>query len=240
MVYKSTQDININPDDPNRSNNDNYKARPITVLLTPPPDLVVTAVAPQATGIGGDSFTVSWTVQNQGSNPTEINQLFDQVYLSDTPNFVPPDSGDVGNQWFLGTVEHDGIVNPSGSYTNQATFNLAPEISGKYVIVVANTGTDLVAPTWGGPIHQQQHRRWHHPRDSASGCRSARHVRDRACHQLFRRNDDGELDGCRISAPTPGRVPAIGTTTSTCRAIRPSTSAPRLLSGNTFTATIRR
>ena len=151
VVHKSTQDININPDDPNRSNNDNYKARPITVLLTPPPDLVVTAVTPQATGIGGDDFTVNWTVQNQGTSPTENAVLFDQVYLSDTPNFVPPDSGkDIGNQWFLGSVEHDGIVSSNGSYTNQATFHLTPEISGKYVIVVANTGQYPIDPTWEG------------------------------------------------------------------------------------------
>src|SRR5262249_23735419 len=57
---------NLNPDDPYEPNNDNYKARPITVLLSPPPDLVVTSVTPQATGIGGDDFTVQWTVTNQG------------------------------------------------------------------------------------------------------------------------------------------------------------------------------
>ena len=153
VVYKSTQDINTNPDDPTRLNNDNYKARPITVLMTPPPDLVVTSVTPQPTGIGGNDFTVSWTVQNQGNQPTEAGVLYDQVYLSDTPNFVPPDSNlDVGNQWLLGTVEHDGTVLSNGSYTNQATFHLAPQISGKYVIVVANTGNpDTGAqPTWEG------------------------------------------------------------------------------------------
>ena len=44
QVLKSTLDVNVNPDDPNELNNDNWKARPITVLLTPPPDLVVTSV----------------------------------------------------------------------------------------------------------------------------------------------------------------------------------------------------
>src|SRR5262249_7445529 len=121
--------------------------------LTPPPDLVVTSVTPQATAVGGDDFTVFWTVQNQGNNQTENGVLFDQVYLSDTPNFVPPNTAQsVGNQWFLGSVEHDGIVAPTGSYTNHATFKLAPEISGKYVIVVANTGKyPDYAPTWEGP-----------------------------------------------------------------------------------------
>ena len=73
QVLKSTFDANINPDDPNELNNDNWKARPITVLLTPPPpaplppDLVVSSVAAQPTAVGGDSFTVNWTVLNQGT-----------------------------------------------------------------------------------------------------------------------------------------------------------------------------
>ncbi|KAH2819887.1 hypothetical protein KXV85_003355, partial [Aspergillus fumigatus] len=101
-------------------------------------------------------YSVTWTVQNQGTNPTENAVLFDQIYLSDVPDFVPPNSGkDVGNQWFLGAVEHDGVVNANGTYTGQATFKLAPEISGKYVIVVANTGGytasgNYISPTWEG------------------------------------------------------------------------------------------
>jgi len=147
QVLKSTLDVNINPDDPNELNNDNWKARPITVLLTPPPDLVVTSVTPQPTAVGGDSFTVNWTVANQGTSPTEDATLFDQVYLSDQPTFNAPGA----NQWFLGTVEHDGIVAAGGSYNAQATFALSPEISGKYVIVDTNTGNGTIPPTWEGP-----------------------------------------------------------------------------------------
>lgn len=168
VVHKSTQSGNVNPDDPNQLNNDNYRARPITVLLTPPPDLVVTAVTPQATAVGGDAFTVQWTVQNKGTSPTEDGILFDQVYLSDKPTFVPPNSGqNIGNQWYLGTVEHDGALASNGSYTAQHTFQLSPEIAGKYVIVVTNTGGVVInpnlnpllditvgsqiPPTWEGP-----------------------------------------------------------------------------------------
>jgi YD repeat-containing protein len=147
LVLKSTLDVNINPDDPNELNNDNWKARPITVLLTPPPDLVVTSVVPQATAVGGDAFTVAWTVQNQGTSPTEDATLFDDVYLSDQPTLNAPGA----DQWFLGKVEHDGIVASGASYNAQATFQLSPEISGKYVIVNTNTGDIDHAPTWEGP-----------------------------------------------------------------------------------------
>ena len=60
----------VNPDAPNEIDNNNYKARPITVLLTPPPDLVVTSVVPTAQAVGGDPFTVRWTVQNHGQSAT--------------------------------------------------------------------------------------------------------------------------------------------------------------------------
>src|SRR5262249_31436392 len=132
-------------------NNDNWKARPITVLLTPPPDLVVSSVTPQPTAVGGDAFTVRWTVTNQGTSPTEEATLFDQVVLSDQPTLNAPGA----NQWFLGTVEHDGIVDPGQSYSAQATFALSPEISGKYVIVATNTGevddNGSIPPIWEGP-----------------------------------------------------------------------------------------
>ena len=62
MLQDTTAD-NINPDDPNEINNNDYKARAITLLLTPPPDLIVAAVTPQAVGFGGELFTVEWTGQ---------------------------------------------------------------------------------------------------------------------------------------------------------------------------------
>ena len=60
QVPEDTFDININPDDPTQLDNNNYKARPITVLLRPPPpptqhipsDLVVTSVQPTAQARG--------------------------------------------------------------------------------------------------------------------------------------------------------------------------------------------
>src|SRR5208283_1619801 len=111
----------------------------------------VTSVTPQATAVGGDPFTVNWTVQNQGTSPTEDAILFDQVYLSDQPTLNAPGA----DQWLLGTIEHDGAVNVGGSYNATATFQLSPEISGKYVIVDTNTGGSSgdtsYAPTWEGP-----------------------------------------------------------------------------------------
>ncbi|MGA2068563.1 MAG: CARDB domain-containing protein, partial [Thermoguttaceae bacterium] len=154
-VFQSEQSGNTNPDDPNELNNDNFKARPITILQTPPPDLVVTSINPQPTGLGGDDYTVQWTVTNQGGSATEDSVLFDQVYVSDQATLNAPGA----HQWLLGTVEHDGAVAAGGSYTAQQTFQLSPEVYGKYVIVETNTGNtvltatalEITPPTYEGP-----------------------------------------------------------------------------------------
>ena len=129
-------------------------ATPITVLLTPPPDLVVTSVTPQATAVGGNAYTVNWTVQNQGTSATEDATLFDQVYLSDMPTLNAAGA----RQWYLGTIEHDGVVASGASYSAQQTFQLSPEVSGQYVIVETNTGGEVdgtyFAPDLGRTLHQ--------------------------------------------------------------------------------------
>ena len=151
QVLKTTLSANVNRDDPNELYNDNWQVRPITVLLTPPPDLVVSSVTPQPTALGGDSFTVNWTVTNQGNSPTEDATLFDQVYLSNQPTYNAAGA----RQWLLGTVEHDGVLPAGGRYDAQATFALSPELAGTYVIIDTNaggiSGGNPIPPTWEGP-----------------------------------------------------------------------------------------
>src|SRR5262249_39051181 len=136
--------------DPNQLYSDNYKARPITVLLTPPPDLVVTSVKPDAQAVGGGPFTVRWTVRNQGDETTEDADWGDALWLSDQPTLGAPGAA----QWFLGWAPHRGALAPGQSYTASQTFDLSPVIEGKYVIVVTNIGPPLFLAfpeTWEGP-----------------------------------------------------------------------------------------
>ena len=156
-VLKSTQSVNINPDDPNQLNNDNYKARPITVLLTPPPDLVVSSITPQATAVGGDNYIVSWTVTNQGTSPTEDSTLFDQGLSLQQPGLQR--LGPMPEQWLLGTVEHDGIVaSNGGSYTAQQTFALSPaEILWPLRHRRMQHGRRHHSADLGRAVYQQQH-----------------------------------------------------------------------------------
>ena len=64
VVLQDTLAVNVNPDDPNNFYSDNYKAQSIDVLA-PLPDLVVTSVTAPKQAKGGDTITVTWTVQNR-------------------------------------------------------------------------------------------------------------------------------------------------------------------------------
>ncbi|WP_372898838.1 CARDB domain-containing protein, partial [Stieleria sp.] len=65
VVPEDTLASNHNPDDPDNIDNNNYKARAIQVLGAQP-DLVVSEINAPAVATGGDSVTISWTVDNRG------------------------------------------------------------------------------------------------------------------------------------------------------------------------------
>ncbi|MCA9186965.1 MAG: tandem-95 repeat protein, partial [Planctomycetales bacterium] len=132
QVEEDTLAINVNPDDPNEFDNNNYKARPIDILGTPPPpaDIAVTAVSPDAAGLAGTVFEVSWEVENVGVGQTRAGWE-DRVYLSRTPNL-----NDVGSQSILlGTFENVKALQPGEAYNNTHVFQLNPANFGSYVIV---------------------------------------------------------------------------------------------------------
>ncbi len=143
LVLEDTFDINVNPDDPNELDNNNYKARPITILLTPPPDLEVQEIIATTEAKGGDPFTVTWTVKNRGAGSTRDDSWQDSVYLTDGPTL---DESTV--QWELGSFTYEGSLAPGESYTQTANFDLSPAAFGQYVIVVTN---DDIPPAWEGP-----------------------------------------------------------------------------------------
>ena len=152
QVLETTLDANTNPDDPTEIDNDNFKAAPISVLLSSPPDLVVTSVVAPSAAVAGTPYTVQWTVQNQGAAATEDSILFDKIYLSQTPTLDLTQ-----HPTLLATVRHDGILAPGASYTATTTIDLSPADFGLYVLVDANTGGsidefDFQLPTYEGPF----------------------------------------------------------------------------------------
>ncbi|MAE66325.1 MAG: hypothetical protein CMJ18_18805, partial [Phycisphaeraceae bacterium] len=133
VVLEDTFDVNVNPDDPNELDNNNYKAREITILLTLQPDLTVTRVTADPVGFVGGPFTVSWTVKNIGQAATAETRWTDRVFLShdDEPG---------GSRQDLGGILRDGALGIDETYTRQVTFELAPAAAGQYVFVETGSG----------------------------------------------------------------------------------------------------
>ncbi len=85
--------------------NDNSRASALAqITLTPPADLFVTTVAAPRDAFEGEPINISWTVRNQGSGPTRVNQWTDQVYLSLNGRDI--DASDS----LVATVTHNGTL----------------------------------------------------------------------------------------------------------------------------------
>ena len=137
-VLEDTLATNINPDDPHEVDNNNYKARAISIisLPLPKPDLVVESVevAPQA--YGGDSYQVTWTVKNVGLGVAESGSGWaDRILLSDVPDATTSDSHVYILDW---QVVHDQPLGPGASYTETRTYPLSPSAAGSFVIVITD------------------------------------------------------------------------------------------------------
>jgi hypothetical protein len=107
VVLEDTLATNINPDDPNQIDNNNYKAREITIIA-PRPDLTVTNLTAPTTAIGGTEAEFAWTVVNAGNGITRPTTWVDRLYLSDNPD--PLAFG--ATSMVVGEVTHDGAMQP--------------------------------------------------------------------------------------------------------------------------------
>ncbi len=106
----------------------NTRRDSIDVILTPPPDLVVTNVSGPLNGNSGKRIPVSWTVQNQGSNPPFEWGWQDRLYISSSSTFYPESSS------VLGTFTRYGILEPDSSYTKTDSVLIPDGLSGQYYI----------------------------------------------------------------------------------------------------------
>src|SRR6185437_3427941 len=123
---------NINPDAQTTFYSENFKATPIGVIGNVLPDLAVTKVTAPPTATSGGNYSFSYTVQNQGN--TSSGSWTDAVFLTDNP-----DPTKATTRWLLGTYNESPTLGLNQSYTVSDNVQLAPSVTGKYLVVVTNT-----------------------------------------------------------------------------------------------------
>jgi len=114
--------------------NNTLESDSVHVFLTPPPDFVVTQIVVPDTISNKGSFTVEWTVLNQGASSPVVSSWYDAIYLTTSPTY------DLSNAYHLGNVQQNIVLWPDSSYYSQKVVSLNHNISGPYYLYIE---TDL-------------------------------------------------------------------------------------------------
>lgn len=110
---------------------------PINIALTPPPDLVVTALDVPDEGIAGQPINIQWTVKNTGTSVTAAMGWTDKVYLSDNLELDTADQ-------VVGTYTRIGALMPGASYTDSLRVFLPNNITGNHILLFKTDANDNV------------------------------------------------------------------------------------------------
>ncbi|MCA9198980.1 MAG: hypothetical protein KDA87_15640, partial [Planctomycetales bacterium] len=137
VVLEDTLVTNENPDDPNQLDNNNYKAKPIAVLVTEP-DLEVVDVVVDSNGTGGETFHVSFRVENLG-NGVAPKGYRDRVYLTDHEDPLDREA----NSILLAELMRSTDVAPQEGYSHDLEIGLSPSAEGKFIVVLTDTNFDV-------------------------------------------------------------------------------------------------
>ena len=134
VILEDTLASNINLDDPTQFNNNNFKARAISVLGYTPPDFTVTEVKAPALTQTGNAYQFSYTVKNRADEFE--GSWTDEVWLADNA-----DLSKAKIKWKLGEFTQNRKLGYNETYTvEQSIAELAPSVSGLYLVVETNTG----------------------------------------------------------------------------------------------------
>lgn len=104
---------------------------PIDVILTPPPDLVVTSVLAPDTISNAQKFLLKWSVSNLGATGPVTKSWYDAVYISSSATFEDP------SKVYLGKLKQTVQTFAPGSfYPAQLEVTVPAGISGPYYFYV--------------------------------------------------------------------------------------------------------
>jgi subtilase family serine protease len=113
----------------NESNNTSTDDRPISIQLSPVPNLQVTGVTAPSLAFSGQETRVEWTIKNIGVGATNAPVWYDRVYLSLDSTFDNTDT-------YLGHALNPSYLNPGESYSNSLAVTLPKGIDNNYFFLI--------------------------------------------------------------------------------------------------------
>jgi subtilase family serine protease len=120
------------------ANNRLVSTNPTSIRPGDVPDLIVAAVNAPAEAFSGQTFQLSWVVENAGTATASAQGWYDAVYLS------PDHFLDRNTDAYVGFRSRPRQLLPGERYTNSASFTIPPGLAGPfYVIVAADAGGNL-------------------------------------------------------------------------------------------------
>jgi subtilase family serine protease/methionine-rich copper-binding protein CopC len=119
-------------------NNVGVDPNPTDILLTPPPDLVVSSIVAPTEAEAGRQLSVSFHVSNDGATGTPNDNWTDRVYLSLDGIFDP------NEDILLGSLLHRNQLEPGEGYDVSASFRIPDGISGEYTLFVVSDQSNQV------------------------------------------------------------------------------------------------
>ena len=126
------------------------RSDPINVILTPPSDLAVTELEVPAQHISGATMNLSWTVENLGANPPNVNSWVDEVFVSEEPEFDKNNSVSLFKKTFTTPVSSNQLGNyllpleNGDSYSVEAEVLIPERLAGNYYVFILIDSEDKV------------------------------------------------------------------------------------------------
>jgi subtilase family serine protease len=117
---------------------DNNLRTVAVTIQVPAVDLMVTTVDAPSTAFSGQEMTVSWTVLNNGSNPTIGSHWIDEVVLSLDQIDDPTDP-------VIASKQHNGVLNSHTSYNDSLSVFVPQGFTGQYYVFVRTDRRNEVA-----------------------------------------------------------------------------------------------
>ena len=112
--------------------------KPVTVALSPLPDLVTTSLVVDGTAWSGQKITLTTRYKNQGKHATRQSRWSEDYYLAQSNILNPHTAIKIGSR------VHVGALNSGEEYKSVLSLTLPPNAEGNYMVFAVIDGGDAV------------------------------------------------------------------------------------------------